>query len=112
MVDKTGLYDYIRDEICRLLSGEGFGLKIEPLGFLSDESDRRPVDLLIIPSALCQQSSWHFLPRIVIDIAVVFPFRIARERKATEDYITTKRPPDNENKELDLNPLDWIMQGA
>ena len=91
MVGKTGLHNCIRDEVCRLLSGGGFGLKIEPLGLLPDEPDRRSADLLIIPSALCRQSSWHFLPRIAIDFAVVSPFRIARGRKATEDYATSKR---------------------
>ena len=91
MVGKTGLYNYIRDEVCRLLSRGGLGLKIESLGLLPDEPDRRPADLLTIPSALCRQSSWHFLLRIVIDFAIVSPFRIARGRKATEDYATIKR---------------------
>ena len=92
MNSKTALYNYIRDEICRLLSGEELGLKIESLRLVPDEQpNRRSADLLTIPSALCRLSSWHFLPRIAIDFAVVSPFRIARGRKATEDYATTKR---------------------
>ena len=94
-------------------------MKIDSLGFLPDESDRRSADLLIIPSALCRQSSWHFLPRIAIDFAVVSPFRITRGRKAIEDYATTKKlnqatyatPDIEKNKELDLNPLCCITQG-
>ena len=89
MIGKTELYDYIRDEVCRLLLGGGLGFKIEPLGFLPDEPDRRPADPNI-PSAR-RQASWHFLPRIAIDFAVVSPFRIARRRRAAEDYSTTKR---------------------
>ena len=57
MIGKTGLYNCIRDEICRFLSRGGLGLKIEPLGLLPDEPDRRPADLLTIPSALCRRSS-------------------------------------------------------
>ena len=91
MVGKTVLYNCIHAEVCRLLSGGSIGLKIESLGFLPDESDRRSADLLIIPSALCRQSSWHVLPRIAIDFAVVSPFRIVRGRKASEDYATTKK---------------------
>ena len=91
MIGKTGLHNWIRDEICRFLSRGGFGLKIEPLGLLPDEPDRRPADLLTIPSALCRQSSWHFLPRIAIDFAVVSSFRMARGHLATEDYATSKR---------------------
>ena len=68
MIGKMGLYNYIRDEICHFLSGGGLGLKIESLGLLPDESDRRPADLLTIPSALCRQSSWHFLPRIAMQL--------------------------------------------
>ena len=90
MIGKIGLHNCIRDEICRFLSGGGLGLKIEPLGLLPDESDRRPVDLLTIPSALCRQSSWHFLPRIAIDFAVISPFRMARGYLVTEDHITSK----------------------
>ena len=91
MMGKTGLYNYIRDEVRRLLSGGGLGVKIEPLGRLPDAPDRRPADLLTIPSALCRQSSWHFLPWIAIDFVVVSPFRAAREHLATEDYATTNR---------------------
>ena len=91
MNDKTGLDNCIRDEVCRLLSRGEFGLKIESLGLLPDEPNRRPTDLLTIPSALSRQSSCHFLPRIAIDFAFVSLFRIARGRKATEDYATTKR---------------------
>ena len=91
MIGKIGLHNCIRDEICRFLSGGGLGLKIEPLGLLPDEPDRRPADLLTIPSALCRQSSWHFPPRIAVDFAVVSPFRMARGPLATEDYATSKR---------------------
>ena len=91
MIGKTGLQNCIRDEVCPFLSGGGLGLKIEPLGLLPDEPNRRPADLLTIPSALCRQSSWHFLPRIAIDFAVVSPFRMARGHLATEDHATTKR---------------------
>ena len=91
MIGKIGLHNYIRDEICRFLSGGGLGLKIEPVGLLPDEPDRRPADLLTIPSALGHQSSWHFLPRIAIDFAVVSPFRMARRRLATDSYATSKR---------------------
>ena len=84
-------HNCIRDEICRFLFGVRFGLKIESLGLLPDEPDRRPADLLTIPSALCRQSSWHFLPRIAIDFTVVSPFRMARGHLATEDYVTSKR---------------------
>ena len=69
MIGKTGLYNYIRDEVCRLLSRGGLRLKIESLGFLPDEPDRRPADLLTIPSA----------------------FRITRGRKIAEDYAIIKR---------------------
>ena len=69
---------YIHDEIYRLLSGGGFGLKFEPLELLSDDPDRRPIDILIIPYTLCRQSSWNFLPRITIDLAVASPFRTAK----------------------------------
>ena len=34
---------------------------------MPDEADKRPADRLIIPSALSRQSSWYFLPRIIID---------------------------------------------
>ena len=91
IIGKTGLHNCIRDEVCRFLSGGGLGLKIESLRFLPDESDRRPADLLTIPSALCRQSSWHFLPRIAIDFVVVSPFRMARGHLATEDHIPIKR---------------------
>ena len=91
MAGKTGLYTCIRDEICRLLWGGGFGLKIESLGFLLDEPDRRLADLLSVLSALCSQPSWYFLPRIVIVFVVVSQYRIARGRKAIEDIATTKR---------------------
>ena len=92
MIGKIGLHNCIRDEVCRFLSGGGLGLKIESLGLLPDEPDRRPADLLTIPSALCRQSSWHFLPQIAIDFAVVSPFRMARGHLATEDYTISKRP--------------------
>ena len=65
-------------------------MKIESLGLLPDEPDRRSADLLTIPSALCRQSSWHFLPRIIIDFAIFSPFRMARGHLATEDHATTK----------------------
>ena len=67
------------------------GLKLESLGLLSDESDRRPADLLIIPSALYGQSSWNFLPRIAIDFAVISPFRAAKGHSVTEEYVALKR---------------------
>ena len=85
------LNNYIRDEVCRFLFGGGLGLKIEPLGLLSDEPDRRPADLLTIPSALCRQTSWHVLSRIAIDFVVMSPFRMARGHLATEDCIPSKR---------------------
>ena len=65
-------------------------MKIESLGLLPDEPDRRPADLLTIPSALCRQSSWHFLPRITIDFAIISPFRMARGPLVTEDYAISK----------------------
>ena len=91
MIGKTGLYNCIRDEVCRLLSGGRFRLKIEPLGCLPDEPDRRSADLLTIPSALCRQSSWHFLPRIAIDFIFIFSFRMARGHLATEENAIIKR---------------------
>ena len=91
IIGKIGLYNYIRDEIYHFLSGGRLGLKIESLGLLPDEPDRRPADLLTIPSALCRQSSWHFLPRIAIDFAVVSPIRMARGPLTTEDYAASKR---------------------
>ena len=91
MIGKIGLHNCIRDEVCRFLSGGGFRLKIDSLGLLPDEPDRRSIDLLTIPSALCHQSSWHFLPRIVIDFAVVSPFRMARGHLITAEYTTSKR---------------------
>ena len=87
MIDIMEFYNYIRDEEYRLLSG---GLKFEFLGLLTDELDGNPIDLLIIPSTLCRESSWNFLPWIMIGIAVVSPFRTAKERSATEEYITDK----------------------
>ena len=90
MIGKTEFHNFIRDEICRFLSGGGFRLKTESLGLLPDESDRRSADLLTIPSALCRQSSWHFLPRIAIDFAVVSPFRMARGHLVMEDHARIK----------------------
>ena len=43
-----GLHNRIRDEICRFLYIGGRGLKIESLGFLSDEADAKPADFLTI----------------------------------------------------------------
>ena len=91
MLRKIGLYNCIRDEVCRFLFGGRFGLKIESLGFLPDKPDRRPADLLTIPSALCRQSSWHFLPRIAIDFTIISPFRMARGHLARE-AIKTAQP--------------------
>ena len=73
-----------------LLSGGGLELKFDSLGLLSDEPDRRPIDLLTIPSALCQQSSKSFLPWIVIDFVVVSPFRVAKGYSAIEEHIALK----------------------
>ena len=84
MIEKTGINKYIRNEICRLLRGRRFGLKIESLEFLSDDADRNSVDLLMILSTLYHQSSWHFLPRIA-DFVVISPFR--NINLFTEDYI-------------------------
>ena len=47
MIGKTELYNYMHDEVCRLLSKEEFRLKIDSLKFLLHESDRRIGDLLI-----------------------------------------------------------------
>ena len=90
-IGKTGLHNYIRDEIYRLLSGGGLGLKFESLGWLSDEPARRPVDILIIPSALCRQSSWNFLPWIAIDFIVISPFRAVKGRSVIEEHVALKR---------------------
>ena len=65
-------------------------MKMESLGLLPDESDRKSADLLTIPSVLCRQSSWHFLPRIAIDFAVISPFRMARDHLTTEDHAIIK----------------------
>ena len=116
MIGKMEIYNYIRDEICRFLSGGGFGLKIESLGFLPDESDRRSANLLTIPSALCRQSSWHFLPRIVIDFAVVSPFRMARGHLTTEEHATIwfKRAPHPRSREqgIGFEPIVFDHAGS
>ena len=57
MIGKMRLYTHMHDEIYYFASGGGFRLNIESLGILRDESDRRSVDLLTIPSILYRQSS-------------------------------------------------------
>ena len=55
------------------LSGGGLGLKIDPLGFLLNEPDRRSADLLIIP-AIIYPHDIHYLFRTFVDFAIVSPF--------------------------------------
>ena len=92
MMKGMGFHNFIRDEIFRFLIGERFGLNIESLGFLPDESDRRrSADLLTIPSTLYHQLQWHFLFRIRIDFAVDSPFPMTRGHLATEGYAISPR---------------------
>ena len=91
MIGKTPLHNCVRDEIFRGLSGGGIGLKLEPSGLLPATPDLRPADILTIPTPLCRQSAWNFLPRVALDFAIVSQFIAGGSVSNTERYAEQKR---------------------
>ena len=64
---KSVLHNMIRDEIYRTLREGYLHCRLEPNHLLPDSPGQRPADILMIPTALCRQSTWGLMPRIALD---------------------------------------------
>ena len=72
---KSILHNMIRDEIYRTLQGGNLHCRLEPNYLWPDSPGQRPADALTIPTALFRQSIWGLMPRILLDISIISPFR-------------------------------------
>ena len=88
---KSGIHNSLRNTVFRYARLAGLSPILEATGLLPDDSNYRPVDVLISAPPTLRQNSWSKYPRVALDVAVTSPFQSSALVTNASQYAQRKR---------------------